>query len=480
MNYAIIMFIIGCAVRVEALFMLLPFVVALIYKEPIGFVFLPCAVLFYTIGWVLSHRKPKHTLFYSREGFVSVSLSWLILSFFGAVPFVISKTIPSPVDAMFEVVSGFTTTGASILPDVELLPKSYLFWRSFSHWLGGMGILVFVLVLLPFSGGQSIHLIRAESTGPQIGKLVPRMQRTAKYLYTMYFALSIIQLIFLLVAKMPLFDALCDVFGTAGTGGFGIKSDSMAGYSNAIQNITTVFMLLFGINFNFYFYVCTRRFRAAFAIEEVRWYFIIYILACVGIWLNMFFVGMDPSPDVHHIAFQVSSVMTSTGYATVDFDKWPEFARLVMVGIMFTGACAGSTGGGIKVARFVLFFKQFFVKMSSLLHPRSVKVVKMDGQRVDDEVLQTTNAFFFIYTVIFAASMFILAWDNMDFTTNFTAVAATLNNIGPGLAGVGPTSNFGAYSDLSKIVMIFDMLAGRLEIFPMLVLLVPATWRRNG
>ncbi|MBQ9604468.1 MAG: TrkH family potassium uptake protein [Firmicutes bacterium] len=480
MNYAIIMFIIGCAVRVESLFMLLPFAAALIYNEPKGYVFLPCAVLFYAIGWIMSRNVPKSTHFYAREGFISVSASWLILSFFGAVPFVISKTIPSPVDAMFEIVSGFTTTGASIIPNVELLPKSYLFWRSFSHWLGGMGILVFVLVLLPFAGGQSIHLIRAESTGPQIGKLVPRMQRTAIYLYTMYFALSLIQLVFLLIAGMPLFDALCDVFGTAGTGGFGIKADSMAGYNSAIQNITTIFMLLFGINFNFYFFLCTRRFKAAFGIEEVRWYFIIYILACVGIYLNMFFVGRDPSPDVHHIAFQVSSVMTSTGYATVDFDKWPQLARTIMVGIMFTGACAGSTGGGIKVVRFVLYFKQFFVKMSSLLHPRSVKVVKMDGQRVDDEVLQTTNTFFFIYTAIFAASMFILAWDNMDFTTNFTAVAATLNNIGPGLSGVGPTSNFAAYSDLSKIVMIFDMLAGRLEIFPMLVLLAPATWRRNG
>lgn len=480
MNYAIILYIIGTAVRVESLFMLLPFAVALIYNEPKGYIFLPCAVLFYAIGWIMSRSTPQRTHFYAREGFISVSLSWLVLSFFGAIPFVISHTIPSPVDAMFEIVSGFTTTGASILPDVELLPRSYLFWRSFSHWLGGMGILVFVLVLLPFAGGQSIHLIRAESTGPQIGKLVPRMQRTAKYLYTMYFALSLIQLVFLLFAKMPLFDALCDVFGTAGTGGFGIKSDSMAGYSHAIQNITSIFMLLFGINFNFYFYLCTRRFKEAFGIEEVRWYFIIYLLACAGIWLNMFFVGKDPSPDVHHITFQVSSIMTSTGYATVDFDQWPQLARTIMVGIMFTGACAGSTGGGIKVARFVLYFKQFFVKMSSLLHPRSVKVVKMDGQRVDDEVLQTTNTFFFIYSVIFAASMFILAWDNMDFTTNFTAVAATLNNIGPGLAGVGPTKNFAAYSDLSKIVMIFDMLAGRLEIFPMLVLFAPATWRRNG
>lgn len=479
MNYAVIMFIIGCALRVEALFMLLPGAVSLIYNEPVGYLFFPFAIVFYFLGWMLSKQKPASTHFYAREGFVVVALSWIVLSVAGAMPFVVSKIIPNPVDAMFEVVSGFTTTGASILPNVELLPKSYLFWRSFSHWLGGMGILVFVLVLLPFAGGQSIHLIRAESTGPQIGKLVPRMQRTAKYLYSMYFALSLVQFVFLLAAGMPIFDALCDVFGTAGTGGFGIKADSMASYSASIQNITTIFMLLFGINFNFYFFLITRRFKAAFGIEEVRWYIIIFFLACIGIYLSLKSAG-DPNPDAHHIAFQVSSVMTSTGYATVDFDLWPEFAKMILLGIMFTGACAGSTGGGIKVVRFVLYFKQFGVKMSSLIHPRSVKVVRMDGQKVDDEVLQTTNAFLFIYAVIFAVSLLILSLDGMDLTTNFSAVAATLNNIGPGLGGVGPTSNFSAYSDLSKVVMIFDMLAGRLELFPLLVLMSPSAWRKNG
>ena len=480
MNYAVIWFIIGCVIRVEAMFMLLPGVVGLIYKERSGLLFFPLSVLFYTIGYVMSRRKPANTRFYAREGYVVVGLSWVVLSCIGAVPFVLSRTIPSPVDAMFEIVSGFTTTGASILKDVEAMPKAYLFWRSFSHWLGGMGILVFVLVILPIAGGHSIHLIRAESTGPQVGKLVPRMQRTAKYLYTMYFVLSVVQLVLLLAFKMPIFDALCDVFGTAGTGGFGIKADSMAGYSNATQKITTIFMLIFGINFNFFFYICTFRLKSAFGIEEVRWYFAIYFLACIAIFFNLKYTGGEQYPDIHHIAFQVSSVMTSTGYSTVDFDQWPELAKTVLVGIMFTGACAGSTGGGIKVARFVIYFKQASVKMLSMIHPRSVKVVKMDGQRVDDEVINTVNNFLFIYAIIFAGYLLILACDNMDFTTNFTAVAATLNNIGPGLAGVGPARNFADYSDLSKIVMIFDMLAGRLEIFPMLVLAAPATWRKNG
>lgn len=480
MNYSVIKFIIGCVIRVEAIFMLLPALVAVIYKEPSGVIFLPLAIVFYLLGWILSKEKPHSQRFYAREGFVVVALSWIVMSLIGAVPFVVSGAIPNIVDALFEVVSGFTTTGASILTDVEALPKSYLFWRSFTHWLGGMGILVFVLVLLPIAGGQSIHLIRAESTGPQIGKLVPRMQRTAKYLYGMYFGMSVIMLVILLAVKMPLFDALCDVFGSAGTGGFGVKADSMAGYSDAVQNITTVFMLLFGINFNFYFYLVTLRFKDALSIEEVRWYFIIFFLACLGIYLNLRLVGGDMHPDVHHIAFQVSSMMTSTGYSTVDFDKWPVFSKTIIVGIMFTGACAGSTGGGLKVVRFILYMKQFGVKMSSLLHPRSVKVVKLDGQRVDNDVLHTANTLFFIYSVIFAASMFILAWDDMDFETNFTAVAATLNNIGPGLAGVGPAKNFSEYSDLSKLVMIFDMLAGRLEVFPMLVLFAPGTWRKNG
>lgn len=480
MNYRIILFIIGCVIRVEALFMLFPGVVSLIYREKEGFVFFPLAGAYFLIGWLLSQKRPRTTQLYARDGFVTVSLSWIAMSLFGAVPFVLSGAIPSPTDAMFEIVSGFTTTGASILPEVESLPKSILFWRSFSHWLGGMGVLVFVLVLLPFAGGQSIHLIRAESTGPQVGKLVPKMQRTAKYLYGMYFGLSVLQLIILLLAKMPLFDALCDVFGTAGTGGFGIKNSSMGGYSPAIQNITTVFMLLFGINFNFYFYLWVRRYKDAFSMEEVRWYFIIYIFACLGIFFNLLVYGSGVEWNIRHIAFQVSSIMTSTGYSTLDFDKWPEFSKAILVGIMFTGACAGSTGGGLKVARFVLYFKQFKVKMYSLLHPRGVKTVMMDGQKVEKGVLDTANVFFFIYTVIFAASLFILSWDNMDFTTNFTAVAATINNIGPGLSGVGPARNFAAYSDLSKWVMIFDMLVGRLEVFPMLALLIPGTWKRYG
>ena len=480
MNYSIIFNIIGWVIKVEAIFMLLPGVVSIIYREDNCGVFFGCAFVFFVLGKIMTLKKPKNDQFYAREGFVAVAMSWIVLSVIGAIPFLISGEIPNAVNALFEIVSGFTTTGASILTDVEAMSKSMLFWRSFSHWIGGMGVLVFILAILPMAGGQNIYLIKAESTGPEVGKFVPKLQKTAGYLYIIYIALSILQLVFLLVGKMPLFDALCDVFGTAGTGGFGIKADSMAGYSTYIQMVTAVFMLLFGVNFNFYFLIISRKLRSALGMEEVKWYFIIFILAVIGITVSIWNATGVLDINIRNSIFQVSSIMTSTGFVTTDFDKWPQFSRYIMCVIMFTGACTGSTGGGIKVARFIIYFKQIGKQLGFLIHPRSVKILRMNGKKIEHNTIRVVNTYLLVYIAIFALSMLILTIDDFDLTTTFTAVSATFNNIGPGLGMVGPVGNFSQFSVLSKIVMIFDMLAGRLEIFPLLVLITPSTWRRNG
>lgn len=480
MNYGIIFYIIGVVIKFEGFFLLLPAVVSLIYGEDTKAVFFGSAFLFYTIGKLMTLRKPKNNQFYAKEGFVAVALSWLVLSVIGAIPFIISGEIPNGIDALFEIVSGFTTTGASIIIDVEALSKSMLFWRSFSHWIGGMGVLVFILAVLPMAGGQNIQLMRAESTGPEVGKLVPKIQKTAGYLYKIYIALSILQLVLLLIGKMPLFDALCTVFGSAGTGGFGIKADSMAGYSTYIQMVTAVFMFLFGVNFSFYFLIISKKIRTALGLEEVKWYFIIYAGAVLVITFNLWHTTGVFGVNLKDAIFQVSSVMTTTGFATADFDKWPELSRYIICLIMFAGACTGSTGGGIKIARLIIYFKQIGKQISFLIHPRSVKILRMNGKKIEHNTMRVVNTYLIVYILIFIVSMFIVVLDNFDLITTFTAVSATFNNIGPGLGMVGPTGNFSQFSILSKIVMIFDMLAGRLEIFPLLVLLSPATWKRNG
>ncbi len=480
MNYSIIFNIIGWVIKVEGFLMLFPALVALIYKENNIGIFFGCAAVYYAVGKLLTLKNPKDSRFYAREGFVAVALSWVVMSILGAIPFIISGEIPSCIDAVFEIVSGFTTTGASILVDVEALSHSMLFWRSFSHWIGGMGVLVFILAILPMAGGQNIYLIKAESTGPEVGKFVPKLQKTAGYLYIIYVAMSLIQLVLLLAGNMPLFDAICDVFGSAGTGGFGIKADSMAGYSTYIQMVTALFMFLFGINFNFYFLLISKRLRAALGMEEVKWYVIIYVVAVVSIVFNLWKATGVVGINVKDAIFQVSSIMTSTGYATTDFNKWPEFSRYIICVLMFIGACTGSTGGGMKVARFIIYFKQIGKQIGFLIHPRSVKIIRMNGKKLEHDTVRIVNTYLLVYIFIFAISMLILSIDNFDLITTFTAVSATFNNIGPGLNMVGPTGNFFEFSVLSKIVMIFDMLAGRLEIFPLLVLMTPTTWRRNG
>lgn len=478
MNYAMIAYVIGWILNCEGFLMLLPCLTAVIYQETAGFSFAAAMALCFLFGVPLTVRKPKNMVFYTKEGFVSVSLSWIVLSVMGSLPFLFSGSITNPVDALFETVSGFTTTGASILSDVEALPRCILFWRSFTHWIGGMGVLVFILSLLPLTGGYHMNLMKAESPGPSVEKLVPKIQSTAKILYSIYVAMIILEVLLLLAGNMPLFDALTTTFGTAGTGGFGIKNDSMASYSPYLQNVVTVFMILFGINFNFYFLLLMRKPKKAMKNEEVRCYLAIIAITISIITFNI--RGLYPSimEAFQQAAFQVGSIITTTGFATTDFNTWPQVSRTILVMLMFVGACAGSTGGGIKVSRFVILLKTVNKELHLFLHPKGVRKISMDGKVVEHEVVRSINVFMTAYVLVFAFSILLVGFDNHDLITNFTAVAATLNNIGPGLELVGPSQNFGLFSDPAKCVLIFDMLAGRLELFPLLLLFVKDTWKR--
>jgi trk system potassium uptake protein TrkH len=477
-NYAMIAYVIGWILNCEGFLMLLPCLTAVIYQETAGFSFAAAMALCFLFGVPLTVRKPKNMVFYTKEGFVSVSLSWIVLSVMGSLPFLFSGSITNPVDALFETVSGFTTTGASILSDVEALPRCILFWRSFTHWIGGMGVLVFILSLLPLTGGYHMNLMKAESPGPSVEKLVPKIQSTAKILYSIYVAMTILEVLLLLAGNMPLFDALTTTFGTAGTGGFGIKNDSMASYSPYLQNVVTVFMILFGINFNFYFLLLMRKPKKAMKNEEVRCYLAIIAITISIITFNI--RGLYPSimEAFQQAAFQVGSIITTTGFATTDFNTWPQVSRTILVMLMFVGACAGSTGGGIKVSRFVILLKTVNKELHLFLHPKGVRKISMDGKVVEHEVVRSINVFMTAYVLVFAFSILLVGFDNHDLITNFTAVAATLNNIGPGLELVGPSQNFGLFSDPAKCVLIFDMLAGRLELFPLLLLFVKDTWKR--
>ena len=479
MNYSMIFFIIGWVFIIEAALMAPSALVALLYSERSIWAFAAAIGLCLLLGVPLVRKQPANKVFYAKEGCVTVALSWIVMSLMGALPFVFSGVIPSIVDAMFETVSGFTTTGASILKDVEVLPRCMLFWRSFTHWIGGMGVLVFLLCLLPMSGGgYSMNLMKAESPGPSVSKLVPKVRSTAKLLYGLYVALSLLELTLLLLGSMPLFDALCTTFGTAGTGGFGIKNSSIGEYSAYIQSIVTIFMILFGINFNVYFLLYMRKPKEALRCEEAGWY--LAIIAASTLIITVFIRNSFPdlATAFRHVAFQVGSIITTTGFSTVDFNVWPAVPRAILVLLMFIGACAGSTGGGIKVSRIVLLFRTMTREIGQIIHPHMVKKLKFEGRVVGQEVLRSVNAFMVAYVLIFAVSTLFVCLDGFDLVTSFTSVAATLNNIGPGLELVGPASNFSCFSDLSKIVLIFDMLAGRLEIFPLLVLFFRDTWKK--
>lgn len=479
MNYRIITYVIGWVLNFEAVFMAPAAVVALIYREKAGFSLLITMGLCLLLGFLLTRWKTKNKTMHAREGFVAVALCWIVLSVFGALPFVIAGSIPSYVDALFEVVSGFTTTGSSILPEVESMPYCLMFWRSFTHWIGGMGVLVFVMAILPLAGGgSSMYLMKAESPGPSVGKLVPKVKSTAKLLYKMYLGLSVLQLVLLLLGGMSLFDSLTTMFGTAGTGGFGIKNDSMGSYSTYLQGVTTVFMILFGVNFNVYYLLLRRRFKEAVKSSEVLTYFGIILASIILITFNVASMFPNVFQAFHHAAFQVGSIITTTGFATTDFDLWPAFSRTILVLLMFIGACAGSTGGGIKVSRVMILFKSIRKELDVIVHPHNIRKLKMDGRVVEHAVVRSVNVFLASYLFIFAVSVLLVSLDNFDLVTNFTAVAATINNIGPGLAMVGPTQNFSSFSDFSKLVLTFDMLVGRLELFPLLILFARGTWSK--
>lgn len=477
MNRAIIRYILGNVLKIEAALMLLPCIVAILYNESEGIHFFLVSILAWIGGLFMTTNQPKNHVFYLKEGCIITALSWIILSFVGAIPFVLTGEIPLFTDALFETISGFTTTGASILTDVESLSYTSLFWRSFTHWIGGMGVLVFLMAIVPMSGGSNINLMKAESPGPSVGKLVPKMKYTARILYLIYFALTVLQILLLLLGNMPFFDAITTAFGTAGTGGFGIKNSSIADYSPYIQWIVTIFMILFGINFNAYYLILFRQFKKAITMEEIRAYLVIIFIAVTVICIELINNSMALWEALRHSAFQVASIITTTGFATADFNEWTALSRTILVLLMFIGACAGSTGGGIKVSRFLIVIKTVFKELSSYLHPRSVKKIKMDDKPIEHEVVRATNVYFITFFVIFVFSVLAISLEEKDLITNFTAVAATINNIGPGLEMVGPTSNFSHFGIFSKWILMFDMLAGRLELFPMLMLFVPQIWK---
>ncbi|MBQ2803223.1 MAG: TrkH family potassium uptake protein, partial [Lachnospiraceae bacterium] len=478
MNVAIVCYIIGCILQFEAAFLVLPGIVGLFYQEyQHCIIYLFTALFCFICGRLLRLKKPARFELYTREGFASVALGWIFLSLFGAIPFVATGDIPNYVDALFETISGFTTTGASILTNVEALSHANLFWRSFTHWIGGMGVFVFIMSIMPLMGASTMNLMRAESPGPSVSKLLPKVKDTAKILYQIYIGITIVGAIVLCICGMGLFDSLCTIFGTVGTGGFGIRNDSITSYSPLIQVVVTIFMILSGVNYMVYFCLLRKQFKDAFAIEEVRWYFII-ILVSVGI-ITWDIHTMYPTlgETLRHAFFQVGSIITTSGFATTDFDLWPQLSKTVLIMLMFIGACSGSTGGGIKVTRFVIFFKAIRKELALMIHPRLVKKIKLDGHPLSHETLRSTNVFISVYFVIFFLSVLLIGVDEFDFTTNFTAVAATLNNIGPGLELVGPTQNFSIFSPFSKCILMFNMLAGRLELFPMLIIFLPSCWK---
>lgn len=490
MNYKMTGRFIAQIISIEAVFLIPAMAISALAREwasVMAFVYTMAIILAVAAVLFLLCRKAGR-LFGAREGLVSVGLGWITLSLLGCLPFIFSGAIPRFMDAFFEIVSGFTTTGASILSNVEVMPKGMLYWRSFSHWLGGMGVLVFLLAVAP-SGrdggdkGFTMHLLRAESPGPDVGKLVPKMRQTAIILYIIYVVMTVINVIFLVVGDMPLFEAVCTAFGTAGTGGFGVKNDSMASYSPYLQNVTTVFMLLFGVNFSCYYLLLLRQFRAVFKDEELRLYIGLFVVATLvvvfNVWHNLQGVYATTGETLRHAAFQVSSIMTTTGFSTTDFDLWPALSKGMLLMLMVIGACAGSTGGGFKCARVLLMFKSLRRNIRQVMNPRKVQVIRNNGRVVDEKVVSNTNAYLAAYVIIVVVVYLLISIDGFSIGTNLSAVLACFNNIGPGMEAVGPTCNYGAYGDFSKFVLSLAMLAGRLEIFPILALLSRGTWKRR-
>ena len=479
MNYGMIRYIVGKMLLIEGFLLLFPAFVSFLYGEMEGISFLLTAMLLLLVSF-LGSRKPENTAIYAKEGFLIVALAWVLWSVFGALPFLLSGCIPRFEDAFFEVVSGFTTTGSTILRDIEGLPKCMNFWRCLTHWVGGMGVLVFVMAVIPLSNKNSMFLMRAEIPGPTCDKLVPKARTTARILYTMYLGLSVAEVIFLLAGDMNLYQAVIHTFSTAGTGGFSDRNASVAAFNSAyIDGVITVFMLLFGINFNLYFLLLMKNVKGFFKNEELRNYLGIVAAAIVLITINIMNLYGGVLHAFRYAAFQVVSVITTTGFVTANFDLWPEFSKTILLMLMVVGACAGSTGGGMKVSRIMILGRTITKETRQILHPKSVNVVKLNGKRLTNEETHGVYVYTICYFVILCVSVLLVSVDNFDFTTNFTAVLTTLNNVGPGLAKVGPVENFSAFSCFSKIVLSFDMLIGRLEILPIMMLLAPVTWRKK-
>ena len=479
MNYQMIGYVIGRILVTEAALLVLPTVTALAYGESLR-PFLLTALLLVAVGLIMGRKKPGRTALYARDGFAVVALAWLLMSAFGALPFVISGDIPFYVDAFFETVSGFTTTGASILTEIEPLHRGILFWRSFTHWVGGMGVLVFVMAILPMTDGHGMHLMRAEVPGPSVGKLVSRMSDTAKILYGIYLVLTVIEIVLLMAGGMPLFDSCIHAFGSAGTGGFSNRNLSVGAYDNAYFDVVIgVFMLLFGVNFNLYYFLLIKRFKDVFHSEELRAYLGIVTAAVIAIAVDILHIYGSVGKSLRYAFFQVSSIITTTGFATADFNTWPTFSKGILVVLMFIGACAGSTGGGVKVARVVILVKSSLADMRKMLHPNAIATVRFEGKPLTERSVRGVHVFISVYLLVFAVSFLLLTLEGFDLVTTFTALAACINNIGPGLEVVGPVGNYAQFSPWAKLLLSFNMLVGRLEIFPMLLLCAPSIWKRR-
>lgn len=479
MNHKNVLSLSGLVLKAEGALLAIPLIISIAYGEDCVAAFAITAVAAIIIGSLLSVKRDKTAVLNAKDGFIICSISWILLSLFGALPFYISGHIPSYVDAVFETVSGFTTTGSSILTDVEALPKGLMFWRSFTHWIGGMGVLVFILAVLPLSQSRTMHLMKAEVPGPKVGKLVSKARFTAQILYAIYVVMTLIQIILLRLGGMSLFDSILNSFATAGTGGFATTSTSVAAYDSVyIDVVITVFMILFGINFNLYYFILLGDIKSVVKNSELRIFLCIILISTVIITANIYPIYGSLGQSIRYSSFQVASIISTTGFSTVDFNFWPNLSKTVLVILMFIGSCAGSTAGGMKISRIMILFKSAMKDLKKMINPRSVISVKMDGKTVDEETISGARSYLVIYFIIFALSILIISCDKFDLTTNFTAVATCFNNIGPGLEQVGPLGNFSGFSDISKIVLIFDMLAGRLEIFPLLILFNPSAWKK--
>lgn len=481
MNYNMIIYMLGNLMKVEGCLMIVPVMIAVAKSETASMkAFLTTIVMLWGLGTILTSIKFKNKDIYAREGFVITALSWIVLSFFGAMPFYFSETIPFFVDSFFETVSGFTTTGASILNEIESLPLSILFWRSFTHWIGGMGVLVFLLAIIPMGGDRSMYIMKAEAPGPLVGKLVPKVKSTAKLLYLIYVFLTIAEMIFLIAGGMPIFDSVVTAFSTAGTGGYSIKNASIAAYNSAyIEYIIAIFMTIFGINFNLFYLLLMKDFVNVFKNEELRYYLGIIGIATILITANIATMYDSIEQAFRNAFFQVTALITTTGFVTANFELWPEFSKTILIVIVMIGACGGSTGGGLKVSRLVIVLKMITQELKRMVHPRSINIIKLDGMKIEQETVDSVTSFFVIYVFLIFGSFIIISIDNFDFTTSLTAVMTCVGNVGPGLGGVGPVENFSIFSPFVKLVLCMDMLLGRLEIFPLVMLFSPAVWKKG-